>query len=81
MTSTANQNPPQGAQAIPPRKLPQGEQAKENKEDYDSERRKHLEEHEGSVPRIYTDPAGIPTIGMGHALITKDENGHYTKPR
>jgi LysM repeat protein/GH24 family phage-related lysozyme (muramidase) len=68
MTNTANQNSARNARAIPPRPA----------KDYDRERRKHLEEHEGSVPRVYTDPAGIPTIGKGHALITKDENGHYT---
>ncbi len=68
MANAVNQNTPKNARAIPPRPVP----------DYDAQRRNHLKDREGVVPRVYTDSAGIPTIGVGHALITKDKNGHYT---
>jgi hypothetical protein len=63
MENAVNQNPLKDARAIPPRPA----------KDYDAERQKPpATARRERSPRL-SDPKGIPTIGMGHALITKDE--------
>jgi Ca2+-binding RTX toxin-like protein len=37
-----------------------------------------MKSNEGDVARIYSDPDGIPTLGIGYALITKSSGGNYT---
>jgi len=32
---------------------------------------------EGWSPSVYSDSVGVPTIGIGYALLTKESNGNY----
>jgi GH24 family phage-related lysozyme (muramidase) len=51
-------------------------------ETYNRQLFESIKRREGVVPRVYSDPKGIPTIGIGHALAKRtDGRGDYVLPK
>lgn len=47
-------------------------------EDYRRIAAEHLKRFEGYIPRIYSDPEGIPTMGAGIALFSKGKDNQFS---
>lgn len=48
-----------------------------NEDTYKKKVWEYLKAHERVIPRIHSDPKGIPTLGAGYALATKGLDGRY----
>ncbi|NCO31265.1 MAG: hypothetical protein CO011_08480, partial [Sulfurimonas sp. CG_4_8_14_3_um_filter_36_16] len=51
------------------------------KEQYEAELFNFMKVREGAVARIYSDPDGVPTLGVGYALATKSGNTYGLRSR
>jgi GH24 family phage-related lysozyme (muramidase) len=49
-----------------------------DREEYEQKRLEHFKKVEGSKGRVYTDSEGIPTLGIGYALLDRNGKGIYS---